>query len=84
MPSGKKVLFHVKGIINGRHGPLCPLAMPVTVVQPGFIKGGAKARERSDLAGEGVGGGFPPPHGREIFFYFMYENFIFLDIICYY
>ena len=29
---------------------------------------GAKARERSDRAGEGVGGGFPS-HGREIFFF---------------
>ena len=24
------------------HGPLCPLAMPVTVVQPGFVNGGQR------------------------------------------
>ena len=28
---------------------------------------GARARERSDRAGEGVGGGCPPSHGRELF-----------------
>ena len=39
--------------------------MPVTVVQPGFVNGGAKARERSDRARGGVWeGGF---HCREIF-----------------
>ena len=39
--------------------PLVPLAMPVMVVQPGFVNGG---QERgSDGAGEGVGGGFPLP-----------------------
>ena len=37
--------------------PLVPLAMPVTVVQPGFVNGGQS---------EGVGGGFPPSHGKEI------------------
>ena len=47
--------------------PLVPLAMPVTVVQPGFVNGGAKARERSDRAWGGCGRGFPPPTGSEIF-----------------
>ena len=40
-----------------------PLAMPVTVVQPGFCQEGAKARERSER-GEGA---VPPSDGREIF-----------------
>ena len=52
--------------IKGEHGPLCPLAMPVTVVQPGFVNGGggggAKRRSEATERGEGVGGGF----GREI------------------
>ena len=38
--------------IKGEHGPLCILAIPVTVVQPGFVnRWGAKARERSDREG---------------------------------
>ena len=45
---------------------------------------GAKARERSDQAGEGVGGGFPPPRSREIFRKFGYENCIFVHIKCHY
>ena len=40
--------------IKGEHGPLCILAIPVTVVQPGFVNG-SEVTER----GEGVGGGFP-------------------------
>ena len=40
-------------------------------------------RDRSDLAGEGVGGGFPPSHhGREIFGNFMYENVIIRGSLC--
>ena len=46
--------------------PFVPLAMPVTVVQPGFVRG-AKAREQSDRAGGGCGRGFPLPTGKEIF-----------------
>ena len=47
--------------IKGDHGPLCILAIPVTVVQPGRSTG-AKAWERSDREGGGVWeGGFPPP-----------------------
>ena len=53
--------------IKGDHGPLCILAIPVTVVQPGRSTG-AKARERSDREGGGCGRGFSPSHGREIFF----------------
>ena len=48
----------------GVGGHLCPLAMPVTVVQPGFVNGkpkrGSKATERRRV----WEGGF---HGREIF-----------------
>ena len=44
-------------------------------ISHGIIEGGGFARERSDQArgslaterGEGVGGGFPPSHGRELF-----------------
>ena len=40
--------------IKGGAWPLVPLAIPVTVVQPGFVNElGAKARERSDRAGGG-------------------------------
>ena len=54
--------------IKEEHGPLCILAIPVTVVQPdlstvGWPKQGSEVTER----GEGVGGGFSPSHGREIF-----------------
>ena len=55
--------------IKGDHGPLCILAIPVTMVQPGRSMG-AKARERSDREGGGC--------GREIFWKFVYEN----DISC--
>ena len=41
--------------------------MPVTVVQPGFVNGGPKRGSEATERGEGVGGGFPPSHGREIF-----------------
>ena len=48
---------------GGGHEPFCPLAMQVTVVQPRFANRGPKRglRERSERAGEGVEGGFPPP-----------------------
>ena len=39
---------------------LCPLAMPVTVVQPGFVNRGPKRVSEATKRGEGVGGGFPP------------------------
>ena len=50
--------------IMGEHGPLCPLAIPVTVVQPGFVNGGPK---RGSGGGCWKGGGVSPSHGREIF-----------------
>ena len=55
------IITPIKGA--GHDGPFCPLAIPVTVVQPGFVNGGGggKARERSDRAGEDVRRGFPPP-----------------------
>ena len=50
------------------HGPLCPLAMPVPVVQPaGFVNGRPKRGSEAPERGEGVGGGYPSSHGREIF-----------------
>ena len=55
----------------GRPGgrPFWPIAMQVTVVQPRFAKRGPKRglRERSNRAGEGVGGGFPPPTVKRFF-----------------
>ena len=54
----------------GNMGPCAPLAMPVTVLLPGFVNMGAKAREPNDKAGGGgVVGGVPPlaSHIREIF-----------------
>ena len=55
--------------IKGDHGPLCILAIPVTVVQPGCVNGGQSkgakwprwGRVWEGVWGEGVGGGFPPP-----------------------
>ena len=47
--------------IKGDHGPLCILAIPVTVVQPGCVNGGPKQGSEVTERGEGVGGGFPPP-----------------------
>ena len=44
---------------------LVPLAMPVTVVQPGFVNGGPKRGSEAAERGEGVGG-VSPSHGREI------------------
>ena len=44
--------------VKGEHGPLCPLAIPVTVVQPGFVNGGPKRGSEVTERGEGVGGGF--------------------------
>ena len=41
--------------------PFVPLAMPVTVVQPGFVNGGPKRGSEATERGEGVGGGFPLP-----------------------
>ena len=63
--------------IKGDHGPLCILAIPVTVVQPGRSTG-AKARERSDREGGGCGRGFSPPTVGRFFWKFVYEN----DISC--
>ena len=45
--------------------PLCILAIPVTVVKPGFVNGGPKSEVTE--RGKGVGGGFSPSHGRESF-----------------
>ena len=39
--------------------PLVPLAIPVTVVQPGFVNRGPKRGSEATERGEGVGGGFP-------------------------
>ena len=43
-------------------------AMPVVVVQPGFVNLGSKRGSEATERGEGVGGGKPPSYGREIFF----------------
>ena len=44
------------------HGPLCPSAVPVTVVQPGIVNGGQrKGAKRPSGGGGGGGKGVPPP-----------------------
>ena len=57
--------------IKGEHGPLCPLAMPVTVVQPEVVNGGhSEGAKRPSGGGErvcvcgGEGGGGVPTVGR--------------------
>ena len=47
--------------------PLCILVIPVTVVQPRFVNGGIVRGSEATERGEGVGGGFPPSDGRELF-----------------
>ena len=46
---------------GGGHGPLCPLAMPMTVVQPGFVNGRPKRGSKSTERGGGCGRGIPLP-----------------------
>ena len=53
--------------------PLCISAIPVTVVQPGFVNGGPKRGSEATERGEGV---VSPSHGREIFQKFVSETFI--------
>ena len=64
--------------------PLCPLAMPVTVVQPElFCYGGPKRGNEATYSGGGCGwavSSLPCTVGN-FFGNFMYENIIFLDII---
>ena len=50
--------------IKGEHGPLCILAIAVTVVQPGFVNGGQSKGAKRPSGGRVWEGGF---HGREIF-----------------
>ena len=50
--------FKNSSVSMGAWAPRCPLAMPVTVVQSGFVRLGGKS---SDRAG---GGGLPPTIGR--------------------
>ena len=53
--------FILKNYFDSNQGgpwPLVPLAMPVTVVQPGFVNGGPK---RGSEATESGGGGIPLP-----------------------
>ena len=55
---------------GGGHGPMSPLAQPVTMVQPGFINGGPKRGSEATERGKGVGGGgggVPPSLSREMF-----------------
>ena len=40
--------------IKGDHGPLCILAIPVTVVQPGCVNGGQSKGAKLPRGGEGV------------------------------
>ena len=41
---------------GGGHGPLYTLAMPVPVVQPGFVNLGSKRGSEATERGKGVGG----------------------------
>ena len=63
-------IYHIPTKINevgGRwHGRLCPLAIPVTVVQPWFVNGGRKLGSESTERWEGVGG-VPSPCRRFFF-----------------
>ena len=52
---------------GGVCGPLCPLVMPVTVVQPRFVHGWPKRGSEATEQGEGVGEGYPSSHSRDIF-----------------
>ena len=60
------------------HGPLYPLAMPVPVVQPGFVNLGSK--RGSEAAERGEGGVSPPMIGRfvsklcEVAYIFFYTD----------
>ena len=79
LPPLKFPLTPIKG---AGHEPLCPLAVPVTVVQPGFVNGGPKRGSEATERGEGVGGGFPPPTVGRRKKKIVYENGIFLHIKC--
>ena len=64
-------LFYFTPIKGAGAWPLVPLAMPVTVVQPGFVNVGPKRGSEATERGQGVVGGMwegeSPSHGREIF-----------------
>ena len=46
--------------IKGEHGPLCILAIAVTVVQPGFVNGGQSEGAKRPSGGGGCGRGVSP------------------------
>ena len=60
--------------IKGEHGPLCILAIAVTVVQPGFVNGGQSEGAKRPSGGRVWEGGFPPPTVGRFFWKFVYEN----------
>ena len=53
--------------IKGDHGPLCILAIPVTVVQPGRSTGGQNEGAKRPSGGGCAWEGVSPSNGREIF-----------------
>ena len=59
-PSLKNYFTPIKGTGTC---PLVPLAMPVTVVQPGFVKGGQSEGAKRPSGG-GCGRGVSPPPPR--------------------
>ena len=68
---------------------LVPLSYAVTVVQPGFVnrgpKRGSEATKRGGGGGEeGVGGGFHPSHGKEIFENSGMKTAFFVHIKCHF
>ena len=57
-PSLKNYFTPIKGTGTC---PLVPLAMAVTVVQPGFVNGGQSEGAKRPSGGRVWDGGFPPP-----------------------
>ena len=81
---GGKALAGGPGGGGGRYGPLIVALnyMPVTVVQPGFVNGGGKAREQGTWRVWVWEEEFPPPTVVRFFLKTWYDNGIFLHIKC--
>ena len=60
-PIYSPIIFFYITPIKGEHGHLCILAIPLTVVQPGFVKGGQSEGAKRPSGGRVWEEGFPPP-----------------------
>ena len=69
---------------GGGGGGMCPCAHASDSGAARICQRGTKTRERSNRAGDGVGGGLPSPIILINFINFVYENDIFLHIKCHY